>query len=65
MYFNLSLGSGGYYTAWYTIVGNYTRRLLTFRSDRLPAILGLVTRFGSFLGPMARSGPIKYWCVQG
>jgi hypothetical protein len=56
MYFNLSLGPGGYYTAWYTIVENYTRRNLTFRSDRLPAILGLATRFSSFPGSTHLAG---------
>jgi hypothetical protein len=49
MYFNLSLGSGGYYTGWYAFVEFYTRKELTFRSDRLPAILGIATRFASLL----------------
>lgn len=39
---------GGHFVAWYIIIGEYSRMDLSLPSDRLPAILGLATRFQSW-----------------
>jgi hypothetical protein len=36
---------GGNYIAWYIVIQLYTRKCLTFETDRLIAILGLAIRF--------------------
>lgn len=36
---------GGHFIAWYMIMSYYSHKSLTFETDRLPAILGLVSRF--------------------
>uniref|UniRef100_L2G597 Heterokaryon incompatibility protein n=1 Tax=Colletotrichum fructicola (strain Nara gc5) TaxID=1213859 RepID=L2G597_COLFN len=44
---NLSLGTTTSLQHWYTIVEEFSKRSLTFGEDKLPALAGVASRFGS------------------
>jgi hypothetical protein len=39
-----------YYDSWYLLVSKYSRRHLTFKEDKFPAIWGLASLFQRHLG---------------